>query len=103
MRKSTSYLVFMGGMAVLLGCLVHFYPLVVRDQIRADWDEKAKLVKSLGLTDLCLLAEATYTRHLSQADLLTPFQDHPMAMEHFPAGSLVRPPLPEEKSDATMD
>jgi hypothetical protein len=46
----------------------------------------------LGLSDLCLFTEARYTRHLSQADLHSAFQDHPAALEHFPAGSLVSPP-----------
>jgi hypothetical protein len=26
------------------------------------------------------------------ADLHSPFQDHPMALDHFPSGSLVAPP-----------
>lgn len=50
------------------------------------------LVRELHLTDLCLFTEARYTRHLSQADWQTPFQDHPAALEHFPSGSLVSPP-----------
>jgi len=47
------------------------------------------LVRNLGLTDLCLFTEARYTRNPSQADHYAAFQDHPMALEHFPAGSLV--------------
>ena len=54
--------------------------------------EKAALVKSLKLTDLCLFTEARYTRHMTQADLNTPFQDHPLSLEHFPSGSLTQPP-----------
>lgn len=55
------------------------------------------LVKTLQLTDLCLFTEARYTRHPSQADRFAPFQDHPLALEHFPSGSFVTPPaaLPE--------
>jgi hypothetical protein len=52
----------------------------------------AALVQELGLTDLALFTEARYTRHLSQADLHTAFQDHPLALEHFPSGSLLAPP-----------
>lgn len=48
-------------------------------------------VSELELTDLCLFTEARYTRHLSQADLHSAFQDHPVALEHFPSGSLVTP------------
>jgi hypothetical protein len=54
--------------------------------------ERARLVRALGLTDLALFTEARYTRHLSQADLHTPFQDHPLALDHFPSGALVAPP-----------
>jgi hypothetical protein len=50
------------------------------------------LTTQLGLTDLALFTEARYTRHRSLADLHSAFQDAPMAMEHFPAGSLVTPP-----------
>jgi hypothetical protein len=51
-----------------------------------------RLVDELSLTDPVLFTEARYTRHLSQADRHAPFQDHPMAFEHFPSGSLVSPP-----------
>jgi hypothetical protein len=55
-------------------------------------ETSAGLVRRLDLTDLCLTTEAGYTRHPSQADLFGPFGDHPAALEHFPSGSLVRPP-----------
>ena len=51
-----------------------------------------RLVAQLGLTDLCLFTEARYTRHPSQADLQSAFQDHPLALEHFPSGGLLPPP-----------
>jgi hypothetical protein len=54
--------------------------------------EKALLVERLGLTDLCLFTDTRYARHPSMADRHTPFQDSPMAMEHFPSGTLVLPP-----------
>lgn len=54
--------------------------------------ESAALVERLGLTDLVLFTEARYTRHPSQADLQSAFQDHPVAFEHFPTGSLLPPP-----------
>ncbi|MDD2898744.1 MAG: hypothetical protein PHI31_08525 [Desulfuromonadaceae bacterium] len=50
------------------------------------------LVSQLRLTDLCLTTEAPYTRNPSQADRYAPFQDHPVALEHFPSGSLIAPP-----------
>jgi len=51
----------------------------------------AAMVRALRLTDLTLFTEARYTRHLSQADAFSAFQDGPVALEHFPAGSLVLP------------
>lgn len=51
----------------------------------------AELVKQLGLTDLSLFTEARYTRHPSQADRHSAFQDGPGAMEHFPSGALMGP------------
>lgn len=50
------------------------------------------LVRSLGLTDLALWTEARYTRHPTQTDFFSPFQDLPGGMEHFPAGALISPP-----------
>jgi hypothetical protein len=55
-------------------------------------DSKKHIVAELGLSDLALFTEARYTRHLSQADRHSAFQDHPMAIEHFPSGSLISPP-----------
>ena len=46
-----------------------------------------------GLTDPALMTEARYGRHLSLSDRHTPFQDHPLAFDHFPTGSLLPPPL----------
>lgn len=54
--------------------------------------ESRRLVSRLRLTDLALFTEARYTRHPSQTDLHSAFQDHPLAFEHFPSGSLVVPP-----------
>lgn len=52
----------------------------------------SELVGKLELTDLCLSTEASYTRHLTQTDMNTPFQDNPFSLEHFPSGSILTPP-----------
>ena len=54
-------------------------------------DEKRELVRNLGLTDLAIWTEARYTRHPSQTDFFTAFQDFPGSPDHFPAGSLMAP------------
>jgi hypothetical protein len=59
---------------------------------RAGLQEKALLITKLKLTDLCLFPEARYARHPSQADWHAAFQDHPLSLEHFPAGSFTVPP-----------
>lgn len=53
---------------------------------------KRGLVKELKLTDFSIWTEARYTRHPSQADFFSAFQDFPASIEHFPAGSIVNPP-----------
>ena len=58
----------------------------------ADHAASRALVRELGLSDLSLFTEARYTRHPTQADLHSAFQDHPLAQEHFPTGSLISPP-----------
>ena len=51
------------------------------------------LARTAQLTDPALFTEARYARHASQADRHAAFQDHPVALEHFPAGTLMPPPL----------
>jgi len=66
----------------------------------ADRQPGLILATRLQLSDLALFAEARYARHLSQADRHAAFQDHPLALEHFPAGALAPPPEP---ADARVD
>jgi len=54
--------------------------------------ERAGMVEKYQLTDLCLFTDARYTRNPVMADFSTPFQDHPLSMEHFPSGSIISPP-----------
>jgi len=92
MRKSNLFLIYLAINILLL--FLMFTHASLRE--RADMEslkEKVEMVERLELTDLCLFTEANYTRHLSQADLHTPFQDSPMSLEHFPSGSLVAPPM----------
>ena len=50
------------------------------------------LTQRLGLTDLVLVTEARYLRHLALADRHSAFQDHPLALEHFPSGAVLGVP-----------
>jgi hypothetical protein len=91
MRKSSQFFICLGVLTLLM-------LLSLLDATVGKGDNRGRLafmqrrVAELELTDLALFTEARYTRHISQADLHTPFQDHPFAMEHFPSGSLTLPP-----------
>ena len=91
-RKSTAFLVLLLVGGLVMSGLLFIHPRLQRDNYERGLEKRKHLVRELQLTDLCLFTEARYTRHLSQADLHSPFQDYPMALEHFPSGSLVLPP-----------
>jgi len=102
MRPSTAFFLFSGMLAGLLGLSV--LDAAIRGDERTNRLEQTRLqVGLLELTDLSLFTEARYTRHLTQADLHTAFQDHPMALEHFPTGALVAPPVMLHHSDESTD
>lgn len=92
MRHSSLFFLGLTGEVLLLGLLLLHASLSEFAQ-QSPLEQKAALVKNLRLTDLCLFTEARYTRHLSQADLNTAFQDHPLSLEHFPSGSFAQPYL----------
>jgi hypothetical protein len=91
MRKSTVFLLVTAAGVVILAALLLQGRYLPGDAAAAR-TESARIVARLQLTDLCLFTEARYTRHPAMADLHSAFQDHPMALEHFPSGSLVTPP-----------
>jgi hypothetical protein len=87
------------GFGVLVAALLFelYFVAFAGPSTRARLDHEAGLVAELGLTDPALFTEARYSRHPSLADLNTPFQDHPMAFDHFPSGSIMPVPrLPGE-------
>ena len=91
MRPADRALVLLlAGVAAFTLCFADAARL--RGAAGADEAERTRLVAQLRLTDLALFTEARYTRHPSQADLHSAFQDHPLAFEHFPSGSLIGPP-----------
>ena len=93
MRPSTLYISLLLSL-VFIGFLVAAFVQRATDaDHRRALARQAQLVAQLDLTDLCLFTEARYTRHLSQADLFSAFQDHPLSFEHFPSGSLTLPPV----------
>ena len=95
MRKSILYLWLTGlGFTVLAGLML-LHPPADRPASSRRLGNQRSLVSRLELTDICLFTEATYTRHPSLADRFVPFQDHPMAISHFPSECLIPPPAKE--------
>lgn len=90
MRRSRLALVFFAF--ALLAFALTFADVARQSGRFPTTSVSAQLVAQLGLTDLSLFTEARYTRHPSQADLHSAFQDHPIGLEHFPSGSLLSPP-----------
>lgn len=89
-RKSNLFFSVL-ALLLVLTVLMFLHAGYSGENARAALNEKRALLGGLPLTDLCLFTEASYTRHWSQTDRHTAFQDSPMALEHFPSGSLYLP------------
>lgn len=102
MRKSSFFLIYIAMNIILL--FVMFTHASLRKNAAMELvGKKMEMIRKLELTDLCLFTEASYIRHLTQADVHTPFQDYPMSLEHFPSGSLVMPPITMKKINGKLD
>jgi hypothetical protein len=88
MRPSTRFFWFLAVCALLI-LLIVLQVWLPEGREGERRERMERLANNLSLTDLCLFTEARYTRHPSQADRHSPFQDHPAALEHFPSGSIV--------------
>ena len=84
-RSSLVFALIGAGAAGLAGAALHAALSQAPGQARME--ASAALVRHVGLTDLALFTEARYTRNPAMADLHSPFQDNPMAFEHFPSGT----------------
>lgn len=89
-RGSSLALGLLGGLTLVSLAVLAHAAWAQRAAARRP-DPTAALVQALDLTDFAWFTEARYTRHLSQADAHSAFQDGPVSMDHFPAGSLVMP------------
>jgi hypothetical protein len=102
MRKSNLFFLYLFIQALVVGGLLT-HAAYKSEGDAGSLQEKANLVRKFGLTDLCLFTEASYTRHLSLADFHTAFQNSPLALEHFPSGSLVTHPQAAKKMYENLD
>ena len=90
MRGSTIFLLFT-SISILLFCLLPLHASHADLKDRSVLKAQMLTLQKLQLTDLSLSTEARYTRHPAMADRHAAFQDHPLALEHFPSGSLILP------------
>ncbi|MGF1546733.1 MAG: hypothetical protein ACFCUG_05370 [Thiotrichales bacterium] len=90
-RRRSRRMLLIGAIAAALIGATWIDAARQRDAAQTRLDAARSRVAELGLSDLALFTEARYTRHYSQADLHSAFQDHPVALEHFPSGSLLPP------------
>lgn len=102
MRKSGIFFLYLGA-GLLLVILMAVHASVRRRQDGPLLRETAGLVTRLQLSDLGLFTEANYTRHLSQADLHTAFQEGPFSLEHFPSGAIAMPPRGLKRLNGRLD
>jgi len=86
--------IFLAVIAIECVVLFSFYLHGITAQktsLGGELQAKRVLVTRLGLTDFALWTEARYTRHPSQTDFFSAFQDFPGSFDHFPAGSIIAP------------
>lgn len=90
-RKSDIFFAYLLLGVLMVGLM--FIDTAMRQRLGAPaLQQRGEIIRVLMLTDLSLFTEARYTRHPSMADRNTPFQDHPLSLEHFPSGSIVAIP-----------
>lgn len=90
MRRSVQFILFT-SLTFSAFLLLPLHARHVQRQEDKGLEQGVAQLRSLQLTDLCLSTEARYTRHPALADHHAPFQDHPLALEHFPSGSIILP------------
>jgi len=93
MRRSLQFLLFTAT-SLTIFLLLPLHARHAQQQAGDEIKQQPAQLRNLHVTDLCLATEARYTRHPALADRHAPFQEHPLALEHFPTGSLILPTLP---------
>ena len=101
-RRPLSFLmVLMLGVLTLAGLVIRdggYKPLSQQGRLG-----DARLTEALMITDLALWTEARYTRHPSQADCFTPFQNAPAALDHFVSGTWIPPAVQQQDVGVDSD
>jgi hypothetical protein len=79
------------GVEVLILSAMMIHSTVASQDTNRLENEK-QIVKSLQLSDLCLVTESRHTRHISQPEPVAAFQDLPGYYDHFPSSTFLTPP-----------
>jgi hypothetical protein len=93
--SNTGYIVARPSSSALLGiviCVAGMTAMFAHAAFNRSPNQYAgsiSLIQELGLTDLAIFTETRYTRHPSQADLHSAFQNHPLAFDVYPSGSII--------------
>ena len=98
MKRCRLYLAVIALLLLVAAGLTLQARQTVASDRRLQLPARRQLVAALQLTDLALWSEARYTRHPAMTDLFAPFQDHPGAPDHFPAGALLAPSGPRPQT-----
>jgi hypothetical protein len=91
MIKSKIFIAFTLAEVLLLAALCFSSYPFRKSILETKLSAQKEMVHHLKLTDFSIWTEARYTRHPSQTDFFSPFQEFPSAFEHFPAGSIIAP------------
>ncbi len=98
MRKSTIFFTFV-ALNLIIMFILYIQSHIALSEHRTLRKDLKEVVKTLRLTDMVLSTDARYTRHPTQADLFSAFQEYPCSIEHFPTGSII--PAPDLDSTGT--
>lgn len=91
MRKSIFFFTFI-ALNILIIAVLYAHSRIVLSERHILREDLKEIVSTLRLTDMVLATDARYTRHPTQSDLFSAFQDFPSSLEHFPSGSVIAPP-----------
>lgn len=78
-------------LALLFGLVIQAQYIASNGEER--FNSKKCIARSLLLTDICLVTESRHTRHISQPEPISPFQDLPGFYDHFPSSTFLSPPI----------
>jgi len=90
MRKST--IAFFVIICIQLCLLIGLLNMESESEYTNFIKTEKLIVQEYNLTDFCLSTESRHTRHISQPELMAPFQDLPGFHDHFPSSSFFGPP-----------